>query len=366
LKQSNVHAMLLLTILLSSSNSMILVTSDKHTIFYENSDDWEIEMTEVEDSENQRIVQTASVSGNKSLQLQTEGDVSISSRSLTLTGNLIGFQVFVMKTSRWYVQTWLAFHNSVTETGFSMVCFDFDWIYAWAYDSDEGRYTWIPLQEYDANNWYNVTVVTSRDTFVFNVWINGIKRGMNLEEEPDRHAFYGPIDSVRMHLLSGHSVKVYFDDISIFEQSQPSPQPPPSDGSPEPSQFLTLLSLKTTSGVATGVISTAAAKLLGVPGLLSAGLAGFGAAWFIPFALGGFTSAIMSEIAAVKFGWSPWNSALFGTALGSSVSVGTAILIASALGISLTPIGWGLAATIALGVLVSFTFSYLTAASAKA
>ncbi len=194
------------------------------SIFYENfesyslgqfysTNNWVLDVPADAEPGNQRIVNTVSFSGAKSLQLQAETSAVSISRTFVRNSKSIGYKVCVMPTDTWNGRIYTMFSNSFTETGVSIVYFEFDTICARTYY--DNRYIGYTLQKYNSNEWYNVTVFTNTDDLKFSVWINGVQKGTNFQEEPGRSQ-WGPINSIWIDRRLG-SKKAYFDDIAVFQ-----------------------------------------------------------------------------------------------------------------------------------------------------
>ncbi|MDI6825832.1 MAG: hypothetical protein QMD36_01395 [Candidatus Aenigmarchaeota archaeon] len=197
------------------------------TIFYEDFEsysvgtifprgDWILYVPVGVDPENQRIVDEVSISGTKSLQLQAEEETEavLLERTFKWSGNLIGYTICVMPTSTRDIVIGTGFWNPYV-VACGRVCFWYGYICALTNQNIlEHKLEWHELQEYEANKWYNVTVLMNTENFKFSVWINGILKGTDFQEEPDISQF-NPIRS--MLIFCGRSKKAYFDDISVFE-----------------------------------------------------------------------------------------------------------------------------------------------------
>jgi outer membrane protein assembly factor BamB len=109
-------------------------------------------------------------------------------------------------------------------------------------------------------------------------------------------------------------------------------------------------------GVAKGLAGGAIAKLAGLPSLLAGGVVPFAVAG----AIGGAGAAFATGIAR-NAGWGIGESIALGTAVGGIMNIGSTVAIAGLLGLSLTPIGWGVLATIGIGFALSALISWLVA-----
>jgi hypothetical protein len=170
-----------------------------------------------------------SVSPSKSLQLWGNPNwASVVLKPFSLSSNLIGYEAAVLISAigsggptRY---EWLGFSSEDTTVHFNHETMN---ILA----GDESILgTWTP------GLWYNVKVVLDRSANRYSVWINGELKGSSF-------VVLSQDVSLRnsMVLASNHpGVKVYYDDVRVFEGdgSTPSPSasPTPSSNSPSPNQ----------------------------------------------------------------------------------------------------------------------------------
>ncbi len=186
--------------------------------------DWDLYLVSPEYSEKQCIVNSFSVSPSKSLQLWSHGGGSgvMLTREIEISGDYIGYQVYVMMASLWEARVTIAFANAQYHVGFSEIWLWADKIEAAAYDDLFERRIGIWLQESEAMKWYNITVITNKNTYEFSVWIDNVLKKSGLKEEPGRSE-YGPINCFDVRVEGGYEdQEVYFDDISFWKETEQS------------------------------------------------------------------------------------------------------------------------------------------------
>jgi hypothetical protein len=201
-----------------------------------NSTNWEVYTTWYANPNDQKIVDTASISGTKSLQVmstneQGQANGIIVRRALSKSDNLVGFEVFVMLLGDGLLDFQLAGDWS-TEGGIgwasqSSASFRYksikagdtsNWIFTNTYE--DGKYDWFDLQTYDAGRWYRIDSIIDTSTLQFKIWIDGQLKGV-FNEHPNRISY--PIDSFILSCDFGE--KAYVDDITVFEGfSEPIPE----------------------------------------------------------------------------------------------------------------------------------------------
>ncbi|MCX6821389.1 MAG: hypothetical protein NTW30_01290 [Candidatus Aenigmarchaeota archaeon] len=213
----------------TSDSNLSNTLSTRSNIFYENFESyplgefqstgsWNLYLGDSEDSEKQCIVNSVSVSPSKSLQLWSYHSGVLLNRRITISGDYIGYQVYVMMASLWEAKVQLAFTNTQNQESFSEIWLWADTIDAMAYLDLVGRRTFNTLQKLEAMRWYNITVLTNKNTYEFSVWIDNVLKKSGLEEEPGR-SDYGPIDCFNIGIAGGREdQKAYFDDISVFQE----------------------------------------------------------------------------------------------------------------------------------------------------
>ena len=217
----------------SAMNSEPQFLSTRSDILYENFEsyplgkfqttkDWDLYLVSPEYSEKQCIVDSFSVSPSKSLQLWSHGGGSgvMLTREIEISGDYIGYQVYVMMASLWEARVTIAFANTQYHVGFSEIWLWADKIEAAAYDDFFERRIGVWLQESEAMRWYNITVITNKNTYEFSVWIDNVLKKSGLKEEPGRSE-YGPINCFDVRVEGGYEdQEVYFDDISVFQETE--------------------------------------------------------------------------------------------------------------------------------------------------
>jgi hypothetical protein len=127
--------------------------------------------------EHQKIVDTISVSGTKSLQLRGEASIggnTLTRRPFISSSPIIGYEVYV------YIDEIKKYSWPSVGFGVSaMVSFRDDGkIYAWYVE-----WPYVTSKEigtYSSKSWYKIKVLLNRDTKTYDVWVNDIFKATNL------------------------------------------------------------------------------------------------------------------------------------------------------------------------------------------
>ena len=171
----------------------------------------------------QKVIDTVSVSGVQSFQLWGQYMWSACScRSFSTDATIIGYEVNVRVEDygTYWLNAFISLWSDATETDYMQVSFHSDGkIYVYSYVP-----IWYsgkppgPLYDlettYEPDTWYNIRVIVNRETDIFNVWINNVLKGENLQTK----------DSFALNALrlgSSHAeIQVYYDDVKVFAPFQ--------------------------------------------------------------------------------------------------------------------------------------------------
>jgi|GEM_PF-4741931 hypothetical protein len=164
--------------------------------------------------EYQIVVDTVSVSGDKALQLWGQYMwSSVAQRKITFNARMIGYEFYIRIES--YGEHWCAAHpgffNREAATWgvyYAEVIFTHDGNVV----SGDGTF----LQIWEPDVWYKVKAIFDLNSNTYDVWINDVLVGEKLEERD-----IGEVKA--FSLSSAHAgVKVYYDDVKVFEILAPS------------------------------------------------------------------------------------------------------------------------------------------------
>jgi len=160
----------------------------------------------------QKIVNTVSVSGNRSFQLWGYPNWSACAmKNFTTSSDILGYEVYV-RTGELGSDRRIAYVGFYNEnigswgTGIARVFFVGDG----TIKVEDGS----TIQTYESNRWYKVKVVLNINSKEYDVWINGVLKAENVYESD--------ADKIKSFILvSEHAgIKTYFDDVKVFTVSQ--------------------------------------------------------------------------------------------------------------------------------------------------
>ena len=170
----------------------------------------------------QKVIDTVSVSGFQSFQLWGQYMWSACSRrNFSTDATIVGYEVNVRVEDygTYWLNAFFSLWSDATETDYMQMSFHSDGkIYVYSYVpiwySGEPPGPMYDLETtYEPDTWYNIRVIVNRETNIFNVWINNVLKGENLQTK----------DSFALNALrlgSSHAgVPVYYDDVKVFALS---------------------------------------------------------------------------------------------------------------------------------------------------
>ena len=175
---------------------------------------WQIVWNGAGDS-YQVITDSYSDSPTRSLQLMgSYGWSSVVKKDFSTSSNMIGYEASLMGPPGGGGT--VGFFNTPIETWgryYALVGFGTSGYIEAAEKSSEVLHQ---LQPYTPNTWYKIRVVVDRTARLFNVWIDGVLKGLNIP------IYYDPYEILSLQLQVGWvDAKGYFDDVKVFEVSGP-------------------------------------------------------------------------------------------------------------------------------------------------
>jgi len=160
----------------------------------------------------QKVVDTTSVSGSKSLQLWgVPSWAACAMKEFTYSSNMLGYEVYIRTESLSTDKriAYVAFYNKDMETWGTSIARVF--FYGDGTVRVKGNSI---IQTYEAGRWYKVRVILDISAKEYSVWINDVLKAENISEEN--------ADKVKSFILdSEHAgIKAYFDDVRVFTSFQ--------------------------------------------------------------------------------------------------------------------------------------------------